>query len=107
MSTSTAKPAVIITCLYPRVPEFSFNTDYYLSTHIPLAKELWGPLGMGRVSVAEVTGSPDYAYKITIEFKDLESWETALEDESTRRLGDDGKNFTNSKPVFIAGNVIG
>ncbi|CAI6331740.1 unnamed protein product [Periconia digitata] len=107
MSASPTNPAATITCLYPKTPNFFFNVDYYLSTHIPLAKELWGPLGMTGVSVAEVDGESGYAYNITIQFKDLESWKAVLQHESSKRLGEDGKNYTNVEPVFIASKIIG
>ncbi|KAF2112874.1 hypothetical protein BDV96DRAFT_648508 [Lophiotrema nucula] len=101
----SSKPSAIVSVLYPRIPDLKFNLDYYLTSHVPLTFKLLQPHGLLNGSVSEVVGDSDYAYNITLEFKDVQSWEKGLES-GGKELTDDFKNFTNATPVFVVGKVV-
>jgi hypothetical protein len=106
MSLDT-KPTAIITCFYRRIPNFKFDLDYYLTSHIPLTNKLWNPHGLLHTTILEVLPDSEYAFKIVMEWKDTDAWEKALEDEQSKQLVDDVKSFTNSEPIFVVGRTVG
>jgi uncharacterized protein (TIGR02118 family) len=94
---------IFITFLYPKTSKFDLS--YYLSHHIPATKAAWEPLGLTSCIVAQVEGG-DYVLKVIIGFKDLASWEEAKGGEGAKELSEDVKNFTDSTPVVIVGEVV-
>ncbi|KAF2736067.1 hypothetical protein EJ04DRAFT_511340 [Polyplosphaeria fusca] len=79
-----------------------------MSNHIPLTFKLWKPHGLLDMSFSEVVDSDSaYVYVITMEWKDVGSWEAALKNEASKQLEDDVKNFTNAKPIFVPGKLLG
>ena len=100
------KPAAIITCLYPRLANLTFNLPYYLTSHLPLTTQLWSPHGLLNTTVCELTPDSEHAYMVVLEFKDLAGWDAAQNDGESKRLVDDVGNFTNSRPRFVVGRVV-
>lgn len=101
------KPGVIITVLYKRTPDLKFDLSYYLSHHIPLATKFWEPHGIIDATTAEPTPDSEYAYAITIQWKDMAGWEAASKDkEAMKTIMNDVPNFTNGQPIFIVSKVV-
>ncbi|KAH8696908.1 hypothetical protein GQ44DRAFT_718703 [Phaeosphaeriaceae sp. PMI808] len=98
---------VVITILYKRAPDLTFDVAYFLNTHIPMAKKEWEKHGLLGGTIVEVSGESEYAYINEIRFKTLEGWQQAFSDqEKIGPLMADVSNFTNAKPDFVVGKVI-
>lgn len=111
MSTTianTTKPGLIITILYRQSSNLTFNLDYYLTHHIPLTVKYWTPHGLLDTHVAKATRESEFAYAITMAWKDEAHWNDAKDtvNEMEEIMGD-VKNFTNAEPVFVVGKVVG
>jgi uncharacterized protein (TIGR02118 family) len=107
---STTMP-VTATVLYPTNPNATFDISYYLSTHMPLVAEKWGPFGLQAWSVVNFTNEhdgskPPYSVQATLVWDKAESIKTAIEEEGEVVFGD-VKNFSNEAPVFMVGEVVG
>jgi hypothetical protein len=106
--SSSTSSSITITVLYRLVPNFQFDMGYYLSKHIPLAKEAWEPCGMTSCKVFEIDNNDEYAVGVAMEWTDMAAWEKAQEDgPRINKIGEDVKNFTNSSSVFIVGRIVG
>ncbi|KAF2726924.1 hypothetical protein EJ04DRAFT_479844, partial [Polyplosphaeria fusca] len=100
-------PGAIITALYPRKPDLTFDTEYYISHHIPLFTKLWRPYGAQDVYFTEAQPGSEYAYCVTLHFRDIEGWERAVgNEEEMGEIVGDVKNFTNGEAVFVVGRVV-
>ena len=100
-------PAFTTVIIYPRSSDTTFNLQYYLNKHIPLAKELWGKYGMEVQSISEVDDS--YHLATVLGWESREAYERALQDPGSKdvmRDVNDG-NFTNAPCVFLTGNRVG
>lgn len=98
--------------LYPNEPDTTFDTDYYLQTHMPLVAKLWGPAGLKSWSVTkyerDLAGtSPKYLIAATLVWESEESATAAIAGESASSVFGDIPNFTNKQPVTLAGSTIG
>ncbi|KAF3384925.1 hypothetical protein F1880_002571 [Penicillium rolfsii] len=98
--------------LYPNGPDTTFDTDYYLQKHMPLVAKTWGPAGLKSWSVVkydrDLAGtSPQYLVAATLVWENEEAVKTAVAGEGAAVVFGDVPNFTNSKPITLAGNVIG
>ena len=100
-------PALVTIVLYTRGSGTTFDLDYYLNKHIPLAKEIWGPYGMKIHSVSGL--QEQYHLSTVIEWEHTDSYERAQHDERTKDIETDiaSGNFSNSKPVLLMGNLVG
>ncbi len=102
-----SKPGAIVTVLYRRTSDLTFNTAYYISTHIPLFTEKWRPYGLLDVTLCEATADSEFAYTVVTEWKDAEGFSTALKDEQeSKTIMDDVPNFTNGAPSFVIGKIL-
>ncbi|OAL05482.1 hypothetical protein IQ06DRAFT_69090 [Phaeosphaeriaceae sp. SRC1lsM3a] len=95
------------TVLYKRTPDLKFDLDYYLAHHIPLCLRLWKPRGVLDCRVVEAAPDQEYAYICTMMWGDESEFKTAFaqEDEIKEIMGDVG-NYTNGKPITVAGRVV-
>jgi len=98
-----------VTVLYPA--DASFKLDYYLSSHMPMVLEKFGPHGMTGYRVLKLTGTASgdpapYSIQATLMFKDEEGYQTALKNEAGPVLGDI-PNFSDKNPILITGDVVG
>jgi uncharacterized protein (TIGR02118 family) len=103
---------VTATVLYPATPSSTFDMSYYLSSHMPLVAEKWGPFGLQAWSVVNLTNEhdgglkPPYSVQATLVWDKAESIKTAIDKEGEVVFGD-VKNFSNEAPVFMVGEVVG
>lgn len=92
---------------YPRAEGSTFNKEYYLSTHLPLAAGHWKKHGLKSYTVTELNADGPYTYSVSMEWESLEGWGAATKDPSIKEVMEDVANFSNQKPVLLHGNVIG
>ncbi|KAF2442188.1 ethyl tert-butyl ether degradation EthD [Karstenula rhodostoma CBS 690.94] len=85
--TASKMPAQI-SVLYPR--KATFDLDYYLATHMPLAAKHWTPYGLRKYTVTQYD-DPESPYSIgaVLEFDSLDAF----------------KKFSNEHPTIIAGEI--
>lgn len=102
--SSTSK--VIVTFLYPRSPNLTFDMDYYLKHHIIMAKEAWTKHGMITCEVSEIEGDSEVAVLVVTTWKDMDAWKAAQQDEATASIGADTVNFTNAQATILVGKVV-
>lgn len=98
-----------ITVLYPA--DADFNMDYYLSSHMPMVFDKFGPHGMTGYRVLKLTGTASgdaapYSVQATLMFRNQEGFQSALQAEAGPVLGDI-PNFSDKEPVLIVGDVVG
>jgi uncharacterized protein (TIGR02118 family) len=96
-----------VTVLYPRQSDGHFDVDYYLKTHMPLAQKHWSPYGFTSYKVTKFGDDAPYVYGVAMDFESMESFQKAMASEESKEILDDVKNFSNLKPTFVAGEVIG
>ncbi|KAJ5690191.1 hypothetical protein N7462_004583 [Penicillium macrosclerotiorum] len=97
---------------YPNDEDITFDTDYYLKTHMPLVAQHWGPHGLKKWEVVkyerDLAGSkPAYLITATLVWDNEDAVKAALQSESAALVFGDIPNFTNKQPVTLAGTVIG
>lgn len=90
---------------YPRVPNATFDLDYYRTKHLPLVVRLWGDAGLvgGEALVgkaaADGSESPFLAIGI-IHFESAQALQQALTGEQATEIIGDVENFTNVQPLL-------
>ena len=96
-------PTFTVIVLYPRDPGTSFNLDYYLHSHIPLAEKFWGPHSMRFHSITPYASDNDYHLACMMEWDNADSYKSAQQDAGTKEVMDDvtSGRFTTVKPVFL------
>ncbi|MES2797416.1 MAG: EthD family reductase [Bacteroidota bacterium] len=96
---------ISLTVLYPKTADSQFNMDYYLNTHIPLAKERLSSFGLKGVDLLTglAGGAPDspplYAMIGTLHFDSMESFQNAMATHGAELTGDI-PNYTNVEPIM-------
>jgi uncharacterized protein (TIGR02118 family) len=93
--------------LYPRKEGSTFDKEYYLKTHMPLAMKHWEKHGLKSYAVTELNDDSPYSYTVVIEFDSHEGFGKASQDPGTKEVMDDVTNFSSEKPIIIHGGVIG
>jgi uncharacterized protein (TIGR02118 family) len=101
-----------------------FDMDYYLKTHMPLVQENWSPYGLKSwkvrhayrptacaladiVKVIQFGDDSPYAVQATLEWGTLDDFKKAAGSDSTKKVMDDVKNFSNTSPKLFSGEVVG
>ena len=100
------KPEVIVTVLYRKKEGLILDMDYYLGHHIPLTNSIWGKEGMTSCAVCDVGEDSEFALKVILMWKNMDSWEGAQAAEATKQISADYKNFTNGEFIVIVGKII-
>lgn len=96
-----------ITILYPSGSDATFDMKYYLSTHMPLVQEKWGPEGLLAWKVLEFDGKAGYSVQATLEFPDVDTFQKAVNGEAAKAIFGDVPNFSNKQPTLLTGKVMG
>ncbi|WPG98084.1 Hypothetical protein R9X50_00087000 [Acrodontium crateriforme] len=97
--------AATVTVLYPAGAKF--NMDYYLSTHMPLVKEKWGPDGLTSYKVLKFNDNAPYSVQATLEFESLEAFQKAAGGPHTAEILGDVPNFSDKEPVLMPASIVG
>lgn len=94
--------------MYPNEADIKFDESYYVKTHMPLAESIWKSHGLISWRVTKfptaLDGSPSqFLIMATLEWESQESVQTAMQNPSSAEVFADIPNFTNVKPVTLAG----
>jgi uncharacterized protein (TIGR02118 family) len=97
--------------MYPNEADIQFDRDYYIKTHMPLVEGIWKKHGLTNWHVVEYTksldGSPaQYLISAKLDWESEESLQNALQDAETAKIFADIPNFTNAKPITMAGPAL-
>lgn len=95
---------MIVSVLYKVSLNDKFNIDYYMKTHVPLVKKLWGPFGLQNVQVLRgtglINGDPSAYHVIALlDFISSDAFQSAAEKHGAQVLGD-VPNFTDGTPII-------
>jgi uncharacterized protein (TIGR02118 family) len=88
--------------LYPKTEGATFDRDYYVSTHVPLAVSTWGLDG------AEIDLGIDGPYEAAVHFifPDTDAIGAALGSPGTADVMADMANYTTIQPVIQTSEVV-
>lgn len=95
----------ILTIIYPKSPDASFDFDYFRQTHLPEVGKAFTPFGLGYASVLrgeEMLGGGEPAYFATtiLSFATEQGARDAVASDGGRALAADIPNFTTVTPVI-------
>jgi uncharacterized protein (TIGR02118 family) len=93
--------------LYPRKEGSTFDKEYYVKTHMPLAMKHWKEHGLKSYAVSELNADSPYSISTVMEFDSVESVGKALQSPGTKEVMDDVKNFSSEAPILVHGSVVG
>lgn len=92
--------AGILMVSYPAADGATFDRDYYLSTHMPLVKEKWGPLGLAdAVALFPDDDAPSAVAVAVLTFTDGAARDAAMGAPVAAEVFGDVANFTSIAPV--------
>jgi uncharacterized protein (TIGR02118 family) len=98
-----------VSVMYPKSEGSTFDRQYYLSSHMPMAREaLKSALVKDEIwSGLSVPGAPPAAYEVVLHmyFDNLEVLSVAFQEHSAG-LMEDLPNFTNIRPVIELEEVV-
>lgn len=102
---------MIVSVLYKVDAGAKFDLDYYLATHIPLVRSLWGPQGLSSVRVLKGTGiagggAAHFSYIALLDFELMAAFEAAAQKHGAEIIGDIA-NFTDAGPIIQFNEQIG
>jgi uncharacterized protein (TIGR02118 family) len=88
---------------YPTTEGATFDHDYYVNKHVPLASETWG------VSGAEIDKGLNgpYVAAVHFTFDSQEALGAALGSEGTGAVMADVANYTTIQPVIQTSEIVG
>lgn len=87
---------------YPLAEGSTFDREYYLSTHIPLARSAWGELGLQSAEILFPAAGPQPLAALAIlRFSDQAAIDNALISPGTFEVLSDVSNFTNISPLIF------
>ncbi|KAJ5952123.1 Dimeric alpha-beta barrel [Penicillium vulpinum] len=97
--------------MYPNNPDIQFDEPYYMKTHMPLVEATWKPHGLISWKVTKYPTAFDgsrseFLIMATLEWESEDSLKAALQAPGTVEVFADIPNFTNSKPVTLAGSQL-
>lgn len=97
--------------MYPNEEDIKFDEDYYMKTHMPLVESVWKKHSLNNWHITKFShaldGSrPQYLIIATLEWESKEALDDALKDPESAKVFADIPNFTNKKPVTLAGDRL-
>ena len=89
--------------LYPKTDGASFDHDYYVNKHVPLAVSTWSP------KAAEIDKGVDGPYEAAVHFlfESASAMQAALGSAGTGDLMADVANYTTIQPVTQTSEIVG
>lgn len=103
---------VMVTVIYPREPDATFDFDYYVKHHLPLLMQRWGNAGLQKVEALRGVagadgGSPPFLAQALLEFSSMQTFQAAIGGEHAPEIMGDINNFTNVQPIIQVNEPIG
>jgi uncharacterized protein (TIGR02118 family) len=88
-----------------------FDQDYYLSTHLPIAKGVFGPHGLKNVEVMRITATPDgskppYQLIFSAYFESAAGLQNAMQSPQMSQVLADVPNYYDGIPDVLIGEVV-
>ncbi len=101
---------VRVRVLYRNLDSATFDFDYYVNSHLKLARRRLGDFGMGRIDVekgieAMDGGSAPYLCVAHVEFSDMDELKRGMERHAEELLAD-VPNYTNIEPEVQISEVV-
>lgn len=90
---------------YPKTDGASFDHDYYVNSHVPLAVEAWG-LDASQARIEKGLDGP-YEAAVHFTFDSMDAMGAALGSERTGEVMGDVANYTTIAPVTQTSEVVG
>ena len=100
-----------VSVLYPNEEGKKFDFDYNLNKHIPMVRELLGPMGMQKVEAEKGVSSADpnqpapFVAITNLFFETTDQVHAAFSTHGREIMGDI-KNYTDIQPTFQIGEVL-
>ena len=97
-----------LTVMYPAAGATAFNWEYYLSTHLQLARRLLGPRGLQRLEITRGVagfppGAPAQHHAIAnLYFNSVSELQSAMEATATDLIADVPNYYSGESAVQIA-----
>ena len=92
-----------LSVLYPKTDGATFDHDYYLNSHVPLAVKTWSPAG---VSIDKGLDGP-YEAAVHFEFESMDALGAAMSGAGTADLMADVANYTTINAVLQTSEIVG
>lgn len=97
--------------MYPNEEGIKFDESYYMKTHMPLVESVWKKHGLNSWHITKFPRAFDdsrsqYLIMATLEWESQEALQEALDDPDSAKVFADIHNFTNTKPVTLAGDRL-
>lgn len=97
--------------MQPNGEDAKFDIDYYIKTHMKLAMDTWGPMGMVSYQVtknlATASGeAPPFVVQAALQFKSVDHFKEASAQPGSKTVLADVPNFTNIKPILVVGEEV-
>ena len=87
---------------YPAAKGGRFDRDYYLATHLPLARAAWSEFGLQSAEVLfPATGPTPLVAMVILRFREQADINAALSSPGTARVIGDVANFTDITPTIF------
>ncbi|KAK5311532.1 hypothetical protein LTR93_011685 [Exophiala xenobiotica] len=108
-----------VTIIYPATASFDF--EYWLNTHIPMALKVWSGFGIrecksirysGALDTStlggnlSLTGQRPYSYGAYLIWDSVEDFDKAINSEEAKPIHADSANFTDTLPILLTGDVV-
>lgn len=91
-----------LTVSYPLTPGSTFDKEYYLSRHVPLAQDRWAAFGLQSVEVLFPAEGPQPLAAMSImRFAEQSGIDAALSSPRSLEVVNDVANFTTVQPVIF------
>lgn len=87
---------------YPETEGATFDHDYYVNDHVPLAVEKWGLSG---ADIDKGINGP-YVAAVHFTFESLEAMQAAMGSEGTAEIMADMANYTTISPVLQTSEIV-
>lgn len=102
----------MITVLYPRDDQASFDHEYYAATHLPLVERHWRPHGLTSAKALRGVDGPDgspspYFTIALLAFDSPDAVAAALASAGTAEVMGDIANFTTVQPIIQFNEAVG
>ena len=88
------------------------DEQYYLTTHAPLVRRVWGAQGLERIEIRKLSAAadgspPPYQMIMSTYFPSVETFQAALQHASSAEVLGDVKNYYDGMPELFIGEVVG
>jgi uncharacterized protein (TIGR02118 family) len=92
-----------LSVFYPETEGATFDHDYYLNSHVPLAVKTWGLNG---ADIDKGVNGP-YVAAVHFTFESLDAMNAAMGSPDTGAIMADGANYTTIQPVLQTSEIVG